>query len=444
MKKYNNEEETKQNQLKKILTFQNNLSDFLLFDNQLTKKRFSIIEKQSLVENYISSCYLNINQDVFDEIINNFIKKCYLKTFFDKPYIREIIKLTNNKMFSIDKKINIKKLHILVDKIQNLSLTTDYISHDFLLLKLTDNLIIKVKDANIRNVCKNIKKDIFCSFITKEYKTEKKEAERFCYCYIDRLVSACILNEINLNDFVCISKKILTVSDYNLSVLWKMVMSINYLSFNDLYDDSVELRKFKRDVLKKINEVLNISFFSKKEITEVVIRVIASEIYKKEDFYYIFDLLQNQIKTDSVNKLYYLNLIEYLIYSHHKRSIFHKRFIREAFFNLLVNISQNEDSSIILEKLLFININLFHIDIFYHFMKKEIIGHILFLLSKLNSSKKQISKQRFYKCCDVVDYILYKHTDLINEAQLKEMIKEREDKLKILKRFSLYKKASSF
>ena len=161
MIKYKNEEEIKRNQLNDVLTFKNNISEFLLFDNQLIKKRFSIINNQSLIENYVSSCYLNINKDVFNEIINNFIKKSHLKTFFDKPYIRELIKATNNKMFSIEKNVNPKKLYILADNIRNLSERTDCISHDFLLLKLADNIIIKVKDVNIRNIYKNIKKDTY-------------------------------------------------------------------------------------------------------------------------------------------------------------------------------------------------------------------------------------------------------------------------------------------
>ena len=92
---------------------------------------------------------------------------------------------------------------------------------------------------------------------------------------------------------------------------------------------------------------------------------MAKQQISKEDYYYLFDMMDIIVHSSCENKLFCLNLSEYLLYNNTKRFIFNYRFIRKYFIDIFLSWPKEKDTLPIKEKELHILINLLHTDVFF-------------------------------------------------------------------------------
>ena len=159
---------------------------------------------------------------------------------------------------------------------------------------------------------------------------------------------------------------------------------------------------------------------------------MAQPTIDKENYYYLFKSLRKSDK----NKFFNLQVIEYLIYINNRQNIFSHRFIREAFFSCFYNLIELEDEIEIKEKELCILIKLLQTDIFSYYYKNDIITKIGNLLYDFGN-KKVLSGSKFYKYCDIVDYVFAKNKNIISSDTIKNILKNDIYYKNTYKRFSL-------
>lgn len=436
---YNNEENlnlAKYLTLKKLIDNNKNKKLFDFYDQQIVTKRFNNAYELSLAENFLNIETINLTPKLINEIIDNFIDSVKEKNYIKNRNLYEIVQISNLSSAKINKSISDDKLLIICDNLANVSCETNFINVDFIVLRALDNFITKIKNPLLKNKYNAVRKDVIRKILNFKHVTEIKESKITHLCWIDRILNATIKEEISVANFISINKKIFELIPDDLDVYYKILHTVNFLCFQPKYDDLPVLRKFKRYVVKKIDQKYKIQRFTQKKTEDLMIRVLAWQYTSKEDYYYLFDVIYYLNCESKTNKDFCLNLCEYLIYISNKQNIFCYRFIRQSFMCLINKLIEDDDSIEMKEKEFRLLVIMFHNDSFFYLNKKDILEKMTRILGQINSLNNICSKNKIYKYCDILDYILANNKDL-QSSDIIKTIATNDDVKKIAKRFQL-------
>ena len=421
---------------KKQLLFQKAISDdknsslFKYFDNLLINRRFQIAKELTHIEQILTIDVYNLQAKEIINIINNFINNNDVNSnLFD------IIKVSNLPDKKIINSIPKDILLSLVEKLDDVSRETYLIGIDFSILRAVDNFILKIKDSSLISKYQKIRKNILIKILSFDYSAQKDELESVYMCWIDRTLNSVMQHEFDICDFIKIYNKFLKIIPEDLNLYWKMVQNINYLCFQQEFDDCVDLRKFKRFILKQIKEKFENKDIDQSDFIKVLINTLAEPTINKEKFYYLFDMIKKLAENSKKDKLFCFDVIDYLIYINKKQGFFNHRFIREYFFNMVCDLFESENDLEIKEKEFYLFLKLFNLHNFFYYNKKEIIYRIGMLLSEIN---KSLLGSKFYKYIDVADYIFANNKDVATTDFIEKISKNSINSNKIYNRFNLY------
>lgn len=411
---------------------------FNQMDSLLVKRRFDDAYELSLCENLLHVSTYNLTSVNIIKIIKDFINFAKKTNFFEKRNLYEIVKLSTLPTDKLKLSFNISLYKELADIFNIVSCATKLISFDFLILKIADNFALKINNESIKTAFVQIRKNILKKIINNDYNEEKREKETTVLCWIDRILSAVINEEISPENFVTLTNKIFNLTDKTIYSLWKLLHSINYLLLQKEFSASNTLRKYKREIIKSINTLYNNVDFTPSEVTNLVVKTLAKRFLYKEDYYYLFDVLELTSQKCIENKIHCLKMCKYIIYHNSKQNIFCFRFIRKYFIEMLFRIIDIPYENIrIKEEEISILIALFHVDTYFCFNRYEIFSKIISVLKTINNGKTKLNNINFYRFCDALDYIMSENPDVKDYEIIKHLSCKEDDVLKLKKYFIL-------
>lgn len=432
--------------VKKYLLVKNLLNNscdkhfFSKIDTLILSKCFDNAYEYSLIENIerINGCDLS-GRDIFS-IIENFMYSVEYKTIFNNRSLFELVKLSLLPARKLNKIISIDIYFKIATYLRYVSHEAKFISFDFLILRITNCFLLKIKDFNDENLLKaylTLKNSIFKKMENFLYSPEKKDKETTFLCWIDMLLLAIVEKEIDVDCFICISKKILELSNHSIYIFWKLINSINYLLLQPDAPLFTSLKKYKTDLEKQIENQYTYIKLSSNDLQNIMINILAKQNIVKEDYYYFFDALTSVAKKSEKDKLFCIQLCEYLLYYSNKKNIFNYRFIRKYFTDTLLSLLNKNDIMQIKIKELQIIIELWFNDLFFCFDKKRLLFALINILKSINMSAIKLNHNNFYKYCDILDYILSTGDDFNVSDIIDFLAFDNGNKAKISKHFKL-------
>jgi len=411
---------------------------FNQMDSLLVKKRFDDAYELSLSENLLHVSTYNLTSVNITKIIKDFIDSAKKTNFFERRNLYEIVKLSNLPADKLNLSFNISLYKELADIFNNVSCETKLISFDFLILKIADNFALKINNECIKMKFAQIREYILKKLIYGDYNEEKREKETTVLCWIDRILSAVINEEIFPEDFITLTKKIFNLTDKTIYSCWKVLHAVNYLLLQKEFSASKLLRSYKREIIKSINKLYNNTDFTSNEVTNLVVKTIAKRFPSKEDYYYLFDVLRLTSQKCIENKAHCLKLCKYIIYHNTKQNIFCFRFIRKYFLEMFFSMIDMPHENIrIKEEELSMLIALFHVDTYFCFNRYEIFSKIISVLKTINNGKTKLNNINFYRFCDALDYIMSENPDVKDYDIIKNLSCKDDDSVKLKKYFNL-------
>lgn len=433
--------------VKNILDKSSNKSFFDKLDTLILKKCFDNAYEYSLAESIerINNC--NLSSRDITEIINNFTCSVENNLIFNNRSLYEMVKLSILPSKKLNKTISIDNYLKIATYLHYVSHETKFIRFDFLVLRITDNFLVRIDDIKNDKLTQkylNLKKSILEKMVIFSYSKENKNKETTFLCWIDRLLLAAVEQEIDIKSFINISKKILCLTDDSIYVLWKLVNSINYLLSIQEIDFENKLRNYKLELEKHIENRYSCSKVSDIDLENILINTLAKQTIAREDFYYLFDALIMASKTSEKNKLFSLQLCNYLLYYDHKKHLFSYRYIRKHFAdNLFSMFSKNDIIEIKLKELQLL-ICLWFNDVFFCFEKKRVLFSIINILKSINTSEVKLNHNNFYKYCDILDYMIANDNDSSIPDIVDFLATNNQNKHQIAKHFKLIKSRKLF
>ena len=103
---------------------------------------------------------------------------------------------------------------------------------------------------------------------------------------------------------------------------------------------------------------------------------------------------------------------------------------------LINKLIEDDDSMEMKEKEFRLLVIMFHNDSFFYLNKKDLLEKMTRILGQINSLNNICSKNKIYKYCDILDYILANNKDL-QSSDIIKTIATNDDVKKIAKRFQL-------
>ncbi|MBR5599087.1 MAG: hypothetical protein IKW39_03505 [Alphaproteobacteria bacterium] len=434
-----------------------NLKHFILYNtiNRIDNKIFYNSMDEALVKKRFNNAYdLSTNEHIFKidmllltnkdviKIVSDFIKTHKNKNILTKRNLYELLKISNLPQNKLSNLYNGDKILNLVNALEKVSRETVFISFDFLILRVLDNLIRKSsKTFKYLNYMKQLHSQIIEKLINFDYKIDEKETETNYLCWIDRLLSSVVEKEISTNDFKVICNKIINTTTHTIYLYWKILNSVNYLLLQRDFSSQTNLRFYKTELEKIIETKYSLIELTCDELKDLTISTLAKSFPVKEDFYYLFDSIAIVAMKSSEDKKFCLELCQYIIYYDTKYNIFSYRFIRKYFIEMIFKFIRSYDNIDIKNIELLLLIKLFHVDHFFSFYKKEIFFNILNILKNISTyhNNLKLTNKNFYKYCDIVDYILYTNDDLDNINIIEYLCENKEISGKIIKHLQLQK-----
>ncbi len=421
-----------------ILADKYNHKFFKEMDALLVKKRFDIAYELSLNENVLNINSLDLTVRDILSIIGNFIHASEKRMITKKRNIHEIAKISNLPIERLQKVFDDKKFLQLANALVKVSRETDQISHDFLILRISDNFLLKCKNVLINEIYYNLKKQILKKFSFFSYNPEKNEKETSYLCWIDRLLYAAENKEISIDAYTIICDKILNLIGGNcIYTYWKILHTVNYLLLQQDFSTNPNLRKFKRSLLSKINESYKVLDLSQDELKKATATVLAKEKSSKEDYYYLFDLISLTADKSNEDKLFCFKLFKYIINQNAKQNFFCYRFIRKYFLETVFKIIKINDAFSVKEVELQTLISILHTDAYFCFNRHDIISKIVLILRSMNNGINKLTANNFYRYCHVLDYIMVSNSDIKNPKIINDICAKDSDKRRIEKYFQL-------
>lgn len=423
--------------IKNVLEKKENKKAFSYYDHLLIAKKFADTRELSVTENILTLDTINLTPGNITSIVNDFIKKADSPNFLKKSNLYELIKVSNLRSQKINKNISEKTFMLMGEKLASIFQKTTLISFDFAILRALDNFIIKTNKPAVKNYYNILKKDILRKMTNFSYQKEEREKQVTYFCWIDRVLNAVLNGEISLYEFMELDIKILKLIPNHLDACWKVLQTVNFLCFQPNYNDSNRLRKFKRDISGIIKKSYSTNNFSSDNVVELMINTLARENTYKEDFYYLFDAIKMLSEQTDEDKIFCLTLCEYILSVNERQNIFCYRFIREYFMNILDEMIKGEDNLKIKEKEADILISLFHEKSFFFLHRSDIFKKLVDIIRFFNTDG--ITKNKFYKYCDMLDYMLFNNPEIKSPEIIKTLSINTGDMSKITKRFELSK-----
>ena len=410
-------------------------------DELLLRKRFSTAQDLSLNEHIYKIDMTLITEKDIQKITNEFISNSKHKNIYNKRNLHELLKISNLPTQKLCKFFASEKLEALALALDVVSRETVLISKSFIILRIIDNIILKLQKINPNKVClfEKIREQTIKKLINFDFKEEENEKETTCLCWIDRLLSATINKEIGVLDFQNICNKVLKQTCCGVSLYWKIVNSISFLLLQMEFSSDRNLRTYKAKIDKIIEKKYTFMDLSDDELKNITASTLAKENLIKEDFYYLFDCIKIFAAKSQENKDFSLDLCFYIIYHDLKYNIFSYRFIRKYFIEMVLKLSSLFDNIKIKNKEFLLLLKLFHVDHFYCFYRKEIFNSMVDILKNINLYEQKVTVGNFYKYLDMIDYIMYANNDVMNNDIVNYLSHSRDNKNKIARRFRLQK-----
>ena len=382
---------------------------FKTLDKQLTQQYFTNVTTLSSNENILNLNAVTTTTSELNSVINKFLNIKNISAVFSGRSIYEIVKLSNLPAQKINKVLSPQKIISICDKLSAVSHETKYISFDFLILRIADNFLFKITDHASKKVLTLLKKETKHNLIAKKYQPEKKNKTNTYLCWVDSILNLTIANTLSADEYITVCNKIINLTSPSSDLLWKMSSSASLLLQNSQFSDANNLRNFKRNLQKRATSDSSVNKYNQKKTTELLIQTLAKSIISKEDCYYLFNNLKVLAENNPSDKLYCLKICHYLFYRHTIKKLFSYRHIRENFLKTLFDIITDDDdieaaetSFLFLCKLLTDKEN-FEI----HF--NIVFEKALYLLKKINNNHSIITPQKFYKYCNILDYLAKKN-----------------------------------
>ena len=426
--------------IRNILDSSENKKFYNEMDALLLKKYFDNAYETSLLEDM----YRINSSDISNKIIFNFLDNFELSvkngTILKTRHLFELVKISSLPTSKLKKTFTseiCKKIAILLTDVSH---ETILISNDFLILRVSDNLILNNEsDKDIVKDFSILKNSILKKMSSFSYSKESREKENTYLCWIDMILQKVIVKELSVTNFIQICEQIFSLTTHTVYLYWKILNSINYLLLQRDYSAHANLRKYKTEIEKIIEQKYINAQISIDELKNLLLTTLAKQQILKEDYYYLFDMMDIIVRSSCENKLFCLNLCEYLLYNNTKRFIFNYRFIRKYFIDIFLSWPKEKDTLPIKEKELHILINLLHTDVFFCFDRHRIVRAILYILKSINNNTCQLTHGNFYKYCEIIDYIMAKNPDLCFPNIIDFLSANNDNKQKIAKRFKLTK-----
>ena len=410
---------------------------FSNFDSLIIKKRFNDARELSLTENVLINDYVNVTKQDVIKIIKDFIKCKKNKNFFKKSYLYEFLKLTNLDKNYLLKNINDDYFLKITDAINDIYKISEQISYDFMLLRIIDNLSLKLNTLNKIKILNTLKKDILNKIITYNYNKETREKETTYMCWIDILTTLSLNKNIKHKEFIIICNKILKLTNEGTGILWKIINAINFLSSQQKNDYKEELNNYKNLIYTNIEKINNKICIDDTFVINHMVKILAKNNPSKEDFYGLLDIITLFSKKSDDNKILALNLFKYIVENNKKQNIFCYKFIREYFIDKLFYMINATDSVSLLNEEIKILIMLFHIDSFYTFNRHIIFNSIVDVLRNIVLNSEKLTHSNFFKYCDILDFILAKNPDISFPEIIEYISANKIQKQRISKKFKL-------
>lgn len=426
--------------LQKILDNSVNKKFFNCLDTLILEKYFDNAYEYSLNENIESIYKQDLPACIITNIIENFFSEVENKTFYSQRSIYELVKISNFPSKKINKIISCETYLKIANYLRYVSHETNLISFDFLILRITDNLLFQLaqkEDVSFENIYIQLKKSIFEKMFTFTYLPEKKDKETTFLCWIDRLTKAIVDGEITLQYFICILRKMLTLINQTFDIYWKIVNSLDYLLLSKEFIHACELKKFKTEIEKYIEKKYTCYDISIINVQDIFVSILAKQQILKEDYSYLFDMLSAVSRKSDKNKFFTLRLCQYMLYCNQKKHIFHYRFIRKYFIDTVLSLFNHHDAVAVKDEEMQLLIKLWYTDEFFCFEKSRLLFNFVSILKSINSEDTKLSHNNFYKYCDVLDYIIATNPDLPKDKIVDFLARDNMNKGKLKKHFSL-------
>ncbi len=417
----------------------NNPPFYNKLDELLVKKRFSNAYELSLNENIFKIDMSLISDKDITKMVSEFNKIAKTKSVFIKRNIYEILKISNLPTQKLHKLFEKENFKTLIKSLNIVSCETKLLSFNFIVLRIADNFIIRLKNSNNRlaNEFEKIREFTLNKIINFEYNFDPKEKENTYLCWVDRILSATINKEISPKDFQKICEKILNTTNHTVYTYWKILNSLNFLLLQSDFSALTYLRAFRSKINKTIEEKYTLINVSKENVKDLAISTLARDFPVKEDFYYLFDCIKILSTNSNEDKDFSLDLCFYIIYHDTKYNIFSYRFIRKYFIEMILSILKTHDNIKLKDKEILLLLKLFHVDHFYSFYRKDIFNSIVNILKNINVFEEKVTNGNFYKYLDMLDYIMYANNDISKDDIVDFLACGKDNRNKIIKRFKL-------
>lgn len=425
--------------IKNILNQQKLKKFFNKTDILMMSKYFDNAYDLSLIENiyHINSADL-CSKDI-DDVLYNFKYTVKDNTILKTRNLYELTKLSTLPEKKLRKHISddgYKDISSLLEKVLN---ETNFISFDFLILRITDNFATKNQNSEIVTIYNALKKSILDKMVHFDYKHEKREKETTYLCWTDRLLNAVINNEISPDEFIKLSAKILNLTNNTIYLYRKILNSADYLLTFAEHSSNTELKQYKTFLENEIREKYTNAKISPAELEQLVISKLAKQIVNQEDFYYLFDMTAATAKISEENKKYCFNLCLYLLHHNTKRNIFNYRFVRKYFFDTILSMISDKDSFELKQQEIHLLLILLYTDVFFCFVKQKIIKQIISILATMNRSCYKLNHYNFYRYFEILDYIFFRTPDLIYPSLINYVSANNNNRKNITDKFILTK-----
>jgi len=378
---------------------------FKFLDKQIVKQRFYDVSSLSSDENILNLSAACMTNDELITIVKKFIITKNVTTNCSSRSIFEVIKISNLPAARLSRTFSSEQLLSLCDKLLNVSHETNLISYEFMALHIVRNLIIK-------NVCPQIKKDLcvvkkkICLNLTrKEYIPENKNKPNTYLCWIDTVFNLIMNDDLSADNYMLICNKIINLTNFSTDVLWKISTATALLLQDSRFCDVSSLRNFRRNIQKKALSICSSYTYKQEGITFLLIKTLAKNTINKEDYYHLFAYLKDFSKNNLDDHLYCIRLFYYIFYRQQAKNIFSYRHIRENFLNTLFEIICNNcNTDANTQSFLFLCCLLADKEHF-ELHKNDIFGNALDLLKKISNDTTNVTSQKFYKYCGLLDYL---------------------------------------
>lgn len=264
--------------IRNILDSSENKKFYNEMDALLLKKYFDNAYETSLLEDM----YRINSSDISNKIIFNFLDNFELSvkngTILKTRHLFELVKISSLPTSKLKKTFTseiCKKIAILLTDVSH---ETILISNDFLILRVSDNLILNNEsDKDIVKDFSTLKNSILKKMSSFSYSKESREKENTYLCWIDMILQKVIVKELSVTNFIQICEQIFSLTTHTVYLYWKILNSINYLLLQRDYSAHANLRKYKTEIEKIIEQKYINAQISIDELKNLLLTTLAKQ-----------------------------------------------------------------------------------------------------------------------------------------------------------------------